>query len=146
TTTLAVHLADILQRQDIKHSSGQRAALLDLGWPAADGALYLNINNSDFDLLDAIRNRHRMDTTLVQTALAHNDNGLRVLSLPRSRERSLTLVSADVIGLVMHLRAYFDVLIIDLGGYPDEEWITRIACASDQTWLLTDQSVGSLVS
>ncbi len=146
TTTLAVHLADILQRQDTRQSSGQRVALLDLGWPAADGPLYLNISNGDFDLLDAIRNRHRMDATLIQTALAHNQHGLRVLSLPHANEKTHAISGTDAIGLLMHLRAYFDVLIIDLGGFPDEELIARIANAADQAWLLTDQSVGSLVS
>lgn len=145
TTTLAVHLADLLQQQDVPLPSRQRVALLDLGVPVADGQLYLNIT-STFDLLDAVRNRHRLDATLIQTAIAHNANGIRVISLPRAAENLHALVSTDVLSLLGQLRAYFDLLIVDLGGFPEPDLSMRIANASDQVWLMTDQSVGSLVS
>jgi len=145
TTTFAVHLADMLQTQETPQAMRQKIALLDLGMPVADGQLYLNIN-STFDLLDAIRNRHRLDSTLVQTAIAHNNNGIRIISLPRTPESLHALVANDVLGLISQLRSYFDVLIVDLGGFPEQDLTMRIANASDEIWLLTDQSVGSLVS
>jgi len=145
TTTLAVHLADILQLQETPQAIRQKIALLDLGMPVADGQLYLNVS-STFDLLDAVRNRHRLDSTLVQTAIAHNSNGIRIISLPRSPESLHALGANDVLGLLSQLRAYFDVLIVDLGGFPEADLTMRIANASDEIWLLTDQSVGSLVS
>lgn len=145
TTTLAVHLADILQLQETPQAIRQKIALLDLGMPVADGQLYLNVS-STFDLLDAVRNRHRLDSTLVQTAIAHNSNGIRIISLPRSPESLHALAANDVLGLLSQLRAYFDVLIVDLGGFPEADLTMRIANASDEIWLLTDQSVGSLVS
>lgn len=145
TTTLAVHLADILQLQETPQAIRQKIALLDFGMPVADGQLYLNVS-STFDLLDAVRNRHRLDSTLVQTAIAHNSNGIRIISLPRSPESLHALAANDVLGLLSQLRAYFDVLIVDLGGFPEADLTMRIANASDEIWLLTDQSVGSLVS
>ncbi|WP_188380647.1 AAA family ATPase [Oxalicibacterium faecigallinarum] len=145
TTTLAVHLADMLQLQQTPQAIRPKIALLDFGIPVADGQLYLNVS-STFDLLDAVRNRHRLDSTLVQTAIAHNNNGIRIISLPRTPESMHALVANDVLGLLSQLRAYFDVLIIDLGGFPEQDLTMRIANASDETWLLTDQSVGSLVS
>jgi pilus assembly protein CpaE len=68
------------------------------------------------------------------------------VSLPRVLNDMNDLSDADVVALLMQLRRYFDVLIIDLGGFPEHAFAQNIANASDQTWFVTDQSAGSLIS
>lgn len=145
TTTLAVHLADLLQQHKTLQQTEHRIGLLDLGLPAGDGQLYLNATGT-FNFSDAIHNRHRLDQTLIQTALSHTASGVRVIPLSRSADEISHINAADAVSLLTQLRPYFDVLIVDLGGFPDTGIIAGIANASDQIWLTTDQSVGSLVS
>jgi pilus assembly protein CpaE len=145
TTTLAVHLADMLQRQKTASNQPRRIGLLDLGIPIGDGQLYLNVSGN-FNFADTVRNRHRMDQTLIHTALAGTAKGLKVVPLPRALQDLNDLSDADVVALLVQLRRYFDVLIIDLGGFPEQAFTQNIANASDQTWFVTDQSAGSLIS
>ena len=145
TTTLAVHLADFLRRQKIAGRDECRVALLDLGWPAGDGQLYLNVSGH-FHFTDVVNNRQRLDQTLIQTALAHSQSGIGVISLPRALRWMDDLNDADMVVALTLLRSYFDVLVMDLGGLPDPALAIRMAAAADKTWLLSDQSTGSLVS
>lgn len=145
TTTFAVHLADLLQQRKTLQKTEHRIGLLDLGLPSGDGQLYLNVAGT-FNFIDAIRNRHRLDQTLIQTAMSHNRNGVKVVSLPRSQDDITHIPVVDAVALLAQLRPYFDVLIVDLGGFPDSRFVIDLAHAADQTWFITDQSVGSLVS
>ncbi|WP_076593103.1 AAA family ATPase [Herminiimonas arsenitoxidans] len=145
TTTLAVHLADILQQEKSVQHKDYQIGLLDLGLPACDGQLYLNVTGN-FNFSDTVRNRHRLDRTLIQTALATSHSGIKVISLPRSLTEIADISSADVRSLLSQLRLYFDVLIMDLGGFSDMAFVESMVSASDQTLLVTDQSPGSLVS
>lgn len=145
TTTLAVHLADLLQQRRTLQQTEPRIGLLDLGLPVGDGQLYLNAAGA-FHLDEAIRNRHRLDQTLIQTALPRTASGVRIVSLPRTSNEIAGIAASDTVALLTQLCPYFDVLIVDLGGFPHAGFISRIAQAVDETWLITDQSVGSLVS
>jgi len=145
TTTCAVHLADMLQRYKLTGNTPRRVGLLDLGVPIGDGQLYLNAAGN-FNFADTVRSRNRMDKTFVQTALASTAKGLRVVPLPRSLADLDEFSHADITALLIELRHYFDVLVIDLGGFPDQRFAQNIADASDQTWFVTDQSAGSLIS
>lgn len=145
TTTLAVHLADLLQQRRTVQQTEPRIGLLDLGLPVGDGQLYLNAAGA-FHLDEAIRNRHRLDQTLIHTALPRTANGVRIVSLPRTTNEIAGITASDTVALLMQLCPYFDVLIVDLGGFPHAGFVSRITQAVDETWLVTDQSVGSLVS
>lgn len=151
TSTLAAHLADLYQRRvESAHvanpgAAASRVALLDLGLPAGDGKLYLS-TSGNFDFADAVRNLHRFDETLVHTALARSPGGVTVISLPSSLGEMRTVSQRDALALLDRLRLYFDVLIADLGGFSNQEFIANLAGAADQVWLVTDQSVGALVS
>ncbi|KAF3998824.1 AAA family ATPase [Glaciimonas immobilis] len=150
-STLSAHLADLFQRR-VQNRSGDksaaissRVALLDLGLPAGDGKLYLT-TNGNFDFAEAVRNLRRLDETLVHTALSRSPGGVTVISLPFNLSEMRTVSHHDALALLDQLRTYFDVLIADLGGFSNQEFITNITGASDHVWLLTDQSVGALVS
>ncbi|WP_050467201.1 hypothetical protein [Herbaspirillum chlorophenolicum] len=145
TTTMAVHLADLLQQRHIAGQAEFRVALLDLGLPAGDGQLYLNASGS-FHFADVVRSRHRLDQTLIQTALTRSRSGIKIISIPRSAHQISGLAAADIVAVLALLRSYFDVLVMDLGGFADPALACKMAATADQTWLLTDQSAGSLVS
>lgn len=151
TSTLAAHLADMIQQRNASRNGGKRGsgdsrvALLDLGLPAGDGKLYLSASGN-FDFAEAVRNLRRFDETLVHTALPRSLGGVTVISLPHSLSEMRTVSHHDALALLDRLRLYFDVLIADLGGFTNHEFIANLAGAADQVWLVTDQSVGALVS
>ncbi|GAC1317559.1 MAG: pilus assembly protein CpaE [Collimonas sp.] len=150
TSTLAAHLADMIQQRNSSHdgkrnTADSRVALLDLGLPAGDGKLYLSANGN-FDFAEAVRNLRRLDETLVHTALPRSPGGVTVISLPHSLSEMRTVSHHDALALLDRLRLYFDVLIADLGGFTNHEFIANLTGAADQVWLVTDQSVGALVS
>ncbi|MNR82736.1 hypothetical protein D3C72_135050 [compost metagenome] len=145
STTISVHLADILQqRKSVQHKDYQ-IGLLDLGLPAGDGQLYLNVAGT-YSFIDTVRNRHRLDRTLIQTALTNSHSGIKVISLPRILKEMAGISHDDVLSLLTQLRLYFDVLVLDLGGLSDLDLVETMANASDQVLFVTDQSAGSLVS
>ncbi len=150
TSTLAAHLADMIQQRHTSHggkrnTTDSRVALLDLGLPAGDGKLYLSANGN-FDFAEAVRNLRRFDETLVHTALPRSTGGVTVISLPHNLSEMRTVSHHDALALLDRLRLYFDVLIADLGGFTNQDFIANLTGAADQVWLVTDQSVGALVS
>lgn len=142
-STLAANLAVLLQRRDA--GQGRQAALLDLGLPAGDGSLLLN-TRSEFHFVEAVRNLRRFDQTFVSTALSHHASGLALTTLPPNLAEMREVSYASSIGLLNRLRAFFDQQIVDLGGFTNSEFISQVVQSADETWLLCDQGVASIVS
>ncbi|WP_167427993.1 response regulator/pilus assembly protein [Achromobacter mucicolens] len=161
TSTLAVHLSGMLQdRLKAAHSQraakaarpageplplSSRVALMDLGWPVGDCQLYLNIGG-DFDFAEAARNLRRLDSTLLGSAMAHTSNGLSVLSLPRDLAQMREVSQSDSLLVFERMRQHFSVVVADAGGFTNPEFVSGLARASQLNWIVTDQSVGALVS
>ncbi|CAB3635618.1 pilus assembly protein CpaE [Achromobacter marplatensis] len=167
-STLAVHLAHMAQDR-LKQAHGARAmangskgakaavesgaslplssrvALMDLGWPVGDCQLYLNIGG-EFDFSEAARNLRRLDSTLLASAMPHTANGLSVLSLPRDLGLMRDVSQSDSLLVFERMRQHFGVVIADSGGFTNPEFVAGLARASEQNWIVTDQSVGALVS
>ncbi|NYT38797.1 pilus assembly protein CpaE [Allopusillimonas soli] len=161
-STLASHLAGMVQQQlrDAATESGngkpprktpeylplaQRVCLLDLGMPVGDNLLYLNIRQG-FHFVDAVQNLRRLDDTLINSALPQNDAGVSVLALPRAVEQVRDASLADSIALFERLRDMFGLVITDTGGLSNPPFISAIARSCAQVWVVTDQSLGGLVS
>ena len=142
-STLAANLAVMLHRRDV--AQGRQAALLDLGLPAGDGSLLLN-TRSEFSFVDAVRNLRRFDQTFVHTALSHHESGLALTSLPPNLADMREVSYSSSISLLNRLRAFFDQQIIDLGGFTNNEFIGHVVQSADETWLVCDQGVASIVS
>jgi pilus assembly protein CpaE len=142
-TTLAANLGTLLARRGAARQ--RHTALLDLGLPAADGALLLNAGNG-FSFVDAVRNLHRFDQTFVHTALARHESGLALLTLP-AELGALQEISYEVaVALLARLRTFFDHQLVDLGGFTNAEFVAQITRSGDQFWIVCDQSVASIVS
>ncbi|MGQ3058874.1 MAG: AAA family ATPase, partial [Nevskia sp.] len=119
-STLACNLAAMLQEQRaaalarvpgrVVHRQG--VALLDLGLPARDALLYLGLK-SEFSFVDGVHNLHRLDPTLLQTALVQHASGAAVLPLPASLAQIREISHAESVSLVQRLTDFFDVQIAD---------------------------------
>lgn len=120
-------------------------ALLDLGLPAGDGLLYLN-TQSQFSFAEAVQNLRRFDETLVHTAVSHAPSGLAVLPLPLDLGDMRSVAAADALALTDRLRAFFDLIVADLGGFSNPAFVASLVRAADEVWLVVDQSVGAIVS
>ncbi|HEY1997376.1 fimbrial protein [Paraburkholderia sp.] len=142
-STLAANLSTLLHRRDA--AQGRQTALFDLGLPAGDGSLLLN-TRSEFNFVEAVRNLRRFDQTFVHTALSHHASGLALTSLPPNLADMREVSYSSSIGLLTRLRAFFDQQIVDLGGFSNSEFIAHVVQAADETWLLCDQGVASIVS
>jgi len=142
-TTLAANLGVLLSRESAGHK--RQAALLDLGLPAGDGALLLNVNNG-FGFVDAVRNLHRFDQTFVHTAFGRHKSGLALLTLPPDLGALREVSHQSAVALLARLRAFFDHQLVDLDGFTNTSFIAQVAQSADRVWLVCDQNVASIVS
>ncbi|MFT4246421.1 MAG: hypothetical protein QM581_00105 [Pseudomonas sp.] len=144
TTTLITQLGVLLQqaRVDVDtDAQEQRRLLLDLGLPSGDAALYLNTTAS-FHYEDALRNLGRIDATLARTALPHHSSGLALLGHPGGTQPP----THDPGTLLDRLRGVFGLVLCDLGGWVPQQLPGGLLHAAAEIWLMTDQSIGALVS
>lgn len=150
TSTLAAHLgalampaakpADPAATADPQ----RRVLLLDLGRPAGDANLYLNVEGK-FCYEDALQQANRLDATLVRTALAHHRSRLTLLSQPAGTVEAPTAGSAlDV--MIERLSRVFDAALCDLGGLPFAQIPPALLRAAGEIWLVADQSIGAMMS
>lgn len=157
-STLAVHLAGLLQDRlaaaaRARHDASpvhalplaERVALMDMGWPVGDCQLYMGVN-SKFTLVDAAREQHRVDATLLASIMTSAHNGVSMLSLPKDMDELRRFSQSELLTLFERIRETFGMLIMDANGFPHPDVVSEWVRTSGQTWLVTDQSVGSLVS
>ncbi|KVT72354.1 fimbrial protein [Burkholderia ubonensis] len=126
-------------------SLGRQTALVDLGLPTGDSALFLN-TRCEFHFVEAVRNLRRIDRTFVNTALTRHASGVALTTLPPNLADLREVSYASCVGLLNRLRAFFDQQLVDLGGFSNREFVAQIAAASDEAWLVCDQNVASIVS
>jgi len=141
SSTLAAHLC-VLAQQLRAADTSQDVLLLDLGQPAGDLALYLNID-SQYHYDEALRSAGRIDATLVRTAMARHAGGLVLLDRAAGAE---ALPPGDPGILLQRLRGLFSSILCDLGGSPLRQIPSALLEAADEVWLVTDSAIGSLVS
>jgi len=162
TSTLAAHLAGIAQDRYVQAQAeagggsrktesaatlplSSRVALLDLGWPIGDAQLYVNVAG-DFDFAEASRNLQRLDSTLLGSAMAHTPDGLSVMALPRDPAQMNHVSQSDSLLVFERLRQHFGLMVTDTGGFSNMDFVAGLARSSHTTWIVTDQSVSSLVA
>lgn len=152
-STLAANLAVWLHKRAAGSAAafgaaaphGRQTALVDLGLPAGDGALFLN-TRCEFHFVEAVRNLRRFDRTFVNTALTRHASGVALTTLPPNLADLRDVSYASCVGLLNRLRAFFDQQIVDLGGFSNREFVAQVTGAADEAWLVCDQGVASIVS
>lgn len=142
TTTAAAHLA-LLLKQEIMPD--ERVLLLDFGYPSGDAALYLD-TRVNFNFCDAVRSLRRLDQALLSTAFAHHKSGLALLTLPQNLAELRDIAPADAMTLLSLLKSYFKVVVVDLGGFAGTDLLLYALGVSDQTLLISEQTVASTFS
>jgi len=135
-TTVAVNLALALQS---KHSN---TTLIDLAL-LGHTALHLNLKPL-FTVADAIRNLHRMDSSLLESFMTRHSNGLQLLAganTPAAVEPS----TAEFARLFDMLVGHFRYVVVDTSSRLDGA--TRLVCNLSETVLLVGHAdVASLWS
>jgi pilus assembly protein CpaE len=135
-TTVAVNLALALQ------AAHGHTALVDLA-PLGHGALHLNVKPS-FNVADAIRNLHRMDSSLLESFMTRHSGGLQLLAgtnIPAVVEHS----SAEFVKLFEMMVAHYRYVVVDASTRFDGA--TRlIANLSEKVLLVACTDVASLWS
>lgn len=142
-STLAANLSVLLQKRSAP--VGRQTALVDLGLPAGDGALFLNMR-CELHFVEAVRNLRRFDRTFVNTALARHVSGVALTTLAPNLSDLRDVSYSSCVGLLNRLRAFFDHQIVDLGGFSNREFVAQVTSAADEAWLVCDQGVASVVS
>nr|WP_199043411.1 fimbrial protein [Dyella sp. ASV24] len=146
SSTLAAHLGALAasaKPQTDAPDSVNNVMLMDLGHSSGDVGLYLG-TGGDFHLDDALRNANRIDATLVRTAVPRHASGTAVLGQPR--ERNISLAGAEVAPLLERLLSMFDLVLCDLDSRVLDDVAHSLLKLADEIWLVTDQSIGSMVA
>src|SRR5580692_11614110 len=135
-TTIAVNLALALQ------SAHGNTALVDLA-PLGHTSLHLNLKPL-FNVTDAIRNLHRLDSSLLESFMTRHSGGLQLLAgpnVPVAVEPS----TAEFARLFDMLAGQFRYVVVDASTRIDPT--TRLVCTLSQTVLMVvNADVASLWS
>ncbi|WP_157956626.1 fimbrial protein [Dyella sp. C11] len=146
SSTLTAHLGALaasIKPSAVAPASANNVMLLDLGHSSGDVSLYLG-TGGDFHFDDALRNANRIDATLVRTAVPRHVSGVAVLGQPR--ERNISLGGAEVGPLLERLLTMFDLVLCDLDSRMLDDVAHTLLKMADEIWLVTDQSIGSMVA
>lgn len=124
-TTTAVNLALAL------HSAHGNTALVDIA-PLGHAALHMNLK-PQFTVTDAIRNLHRLDSSLLESFMTRHSDGMQLLAgvnLPVGVEPA----TAEFARLFDLLVGHFRYVVVDASSRVDAT--TRLVCNLSETVLL----------
>lgn len=124
-TTVAVNLALAVQ------SAHGHAALVDMA-PLGHAALHLNLKPL-FSVADAIRNLHRLDSSLLESFMTRHNDGLQLLAGPNApvAEEPSTAEFAKLFDMLV---GHFRYVVVDASSRMDPS--VRLVCNISQTVLM----------
>jgi len=134
---LALHMALALQKQV---PEGERVLLFDLSFPGGASLVFLDIDQN-YSAVDALRDVYRCDETLIDTAFTRLDDGMYLLTLPEERVDPVPMEAEDVGQLLDALSNYFAYVVVAADAAMPLAALTAVVGHSDQSLLITDQSV-----
>ena len=142
SSTLTVHLATAMQRA----SQGKlKVLVIDMGLPVGDSHIMLGTKRG-YNLVQLAKILERIDPLFLESALNKNKDGIASLALPDQIAELKEVTPAVSLALIDRLRGFYDLLIIDLGGFTNPDFAATVANKCNQVLLLTDQSAPSIVS
>lgn len=153
-TTLAVHLCAALAALHDGGNAGDGyettsedlgVGLLDLGFPLRDGQMLLGVNGK-FHMVDALQGVHRLDKPMLEAALPRHGSGTAVLSWPAQSHVLREVSPLTTASILQKMRGFFAWQVVDVGGFPSPDIIQEVVQVADQVWVVSDQSVGGIVS
>jgi pilus assembly protein CpaE len=119
--------------------------LMDLGLPVADSAILLG-GKKAFNFVELAKVLDRVDPLFLDSALSKTHDGIATLPLPDNVSELRDITPSIAVGLIDRMRIFFDVQIIDLGGFSNLEFAVMVASQCTRTILMTEQSATSIVS
>lgn len=138
-TTAAVNTA-----VQIRGLTGSRVLFVDLDLEFGDSDLHFGAAPSH-DVVDLVRNIHRMDPDMLDSFTIEHPSGVRVLANPADPEKALTL-SADPIGQALRLlRRHYDHVVLD-AGHTGGLAAAAVVARADRTVLVSRPTLSSLRS
>jgi len=138
-SSFAVHLA--LRMVEVARRD-EKVLMIDLGVPAADSLLYLDVEPS-YTFVDAVRSVRRFDQTLIETAFSRDRSGLALLPLLDDSGQIRDVNANDMLALFSILKSHFAHTILYLGGLRSPDFLVQALAQADQVLLLADQSVAN---
>jgi pilus assembly protein CpaE len=108
-TTLAVNTAAALA---LAINKGQSVALCDMSFQAGDASVLLDIL-PETTIGDISRNFHRLDVSLLKSAMVRHDSGLEFLAAPVAPEEHEEIMTGQVDEIIKLLTKLYDRVIID---------------------------------
>lgn len=106
-TTVAANLAVQLHRL-----TGKKTLLLDLEVELGDAAVHLGMQPR-FNLVDLVRNYHRMDADLLASYIERHETGVHLLSAPLQPERPESVSTDQMRTILRFLRSHYDYVVAD---------------------------------
>jgi len=138
-SSFAVHLA--LRMVEVARRD-EKVLMIDLGVPAADSLLYLDVEPS-YTFVDAVRSVRRFDQTLIESAFSRDRSGLALLPLLDDPGQIRDVNANDMLALFSILKSHFSHTILYLGGLRSPDFLIQALAQADQVLLLADQSVAN---
>ena len=135
-TSLVGNLALALRR-----NLNQRVAVVDLDLQTGGLAVFLNLE-PERTIMQLGENERKLDSIQLEAALTKHSSGVYLLAAPK-RIEDCELVSDKTIAAALELlRQLFDFVIVDCGGYIDENAVAAWE-RSDFLFYVLDQSIAA---
>jgi pilus assembly protein CpaE len=125
----------------LRYTLNKRVAVVDLDLQTGGLAVFLNLE-PERTIMQLCESERKLDSIQLEAALTKHPSGIWLLAAPKRIEDS-ELVSDKNIGPILELmRQLFDYIIVDCGGYIDENAVA-VWERSDQVFYLLDQSIAA---
>ncbi len=135
-TSLAANLGLAL-----RYALNKRVAVVDLDLQTGGLAVFLNLE-PERTIMQLCEGERKLDSIQLESALTKHPSGMYLLAAPKRIEDS-ELVADKTIGAVLELmRQLFDFVLVDCGGYIDENAVAAWE-RSDYLFYLLDQSIAA---
>lgn len=135
-TSLVANLALALRQ-----TLNKRVAVVDLDLQTGGLAVFLNLE-PERSIVQLCESERKIDSIQLEAALTKHPSGIYLLAAPK-RIEDCEMVSDNIIGAALDLmRQLFDFVIVDCGGYIDENAVAAWE-RSDFLFYLLDQSIAA---
>ncbi|MGH7934401.1 MAG: AAA family ATPase [Candidatus Binataceae bacterium] len=125
----------------LRYTLNKRVAVVDLDLQTGGLAVFLNLE-PERTVMQLCESDRKLDSIQLESALTKHPSGIYLLAAPKRIEDS-ELVSDKTIGAVLDLmRQLFDFIVVDCGGYIDENAVA-VWERSDHLFYLLDQSIAA---
>jgi pilus assembly protein CpaE len=108
STTVATNLAIQLHQL-----TGKKTLLVDMDLELGEIALFLGARPR-FNLVDLVRNFHRMDAELLASYIERHKSGIHLLSAPYHPEKVESVAGEQIRTILTFLRQHYDYVLVDL--------------------------------